>query len=46
MTLSGKSASAWVLLGLVALAIIVWRVRVLRALVFGLAAGAALGVIR
>lgn len=43
MTLSGKAVT----LGLVlALAVIIWRVRVLRALVLGLAAGAALGVIR
>lgn len=43
MTLPGK----WVSLGLlVALAVLLWRVRVLRALVLGLAAGAALGVIR
>lgn len=43
MTLSGKAVT----LGLVlALVVIVWRVRILRALVLGLAAGAALGVIR
>lgn len=43
MSLSGKAVT----LGLViALAVIIWRVRVLRALVLGLAAGAALGVIR
>lgn len=43
MTLSGKAVT----LGLVlALVVIIWRVRVLRALVLGLAAGAALGVIR
>lgn len=42
MTLSGKAVT----LGLVlALVVIVWRVRILRALVLGLAAGAALGVI-
>lgn len=43
MTLSGKAVT----LGLVlVLAVLVWRVRILRALVLGLAAGAALGVIR
>lgn len=43
MTLSGKAVT----LGLVlVLAVLVWRVRILRALIMGLAAGAALGVIR
>jgi hypothetical protein len=43
MTPSGKAVT----LGLVlALIVIIWRVRILRALLLGLAAGAALGVIR
>lgn len=43
MTLSGKAVT----LGLVlALIVIIWRVRLLRALVLGLSAGVALGVIR
>lgn len=43
MTLSGKAVT----LGLVlALVVIIWRVRILRALLLGLAAGAAIGAIR
>lgn len=45
MTLSGKAVIALGIL-IAAATVLVWRMRLVRALVLGLAAGAALGVLR